>query len=82
MLAMRAASGTLAGVLVAEELHEAAERNGGDFPARAVAVIEADDFRPEADGEHHDPHAAPARDQKMAELMKKHDKAENEQKRE
>ena len=38
-------------VLVAEELHIAAERDRGDLPARAVAVVEADEFRTEADRE-------------------------------
>ena len=67
-------------VLVAEELHKAAERNRRDFPARSVAVIEADDFRPKADRKHQDPHAAPAGDQEMAQFVKEHDQAEHEQK--
>ena len=68
------------GILVAEEFHVAAERNGGDLPARAVAVVKADEFGPEADGKHQNPHAAPARDQEMPELVEEHDQAEDEEK--
>jgi hypothetical protein len=72
--------GNARGILVAEEFHEAAERNGGDFPARAVAIVEADDFRAKTDGKHQNPHAAPARDQEMAKFVEEHDQAEDEQK--
>jgi hypothetical protein len=37
--------------IVSEELHIAAERNRRDFPARAVAVVETNEFRPEAERE-------------------------------
>ena len=67
-------------ILVAEEFHIAAERDGGDFPARVVAVVKANDLRPKADGKHQNPHAAPARDQEMAELVEEHDQAEDEEK--
>ena len=67
-----------AGILVAEEFDVAAERNGGDFPARAVAIVKPDDFRAETDGKHQNSHAAQARDQEMAELVEEHHKAENE----
>ena len=68
------------GIFVAEEFYVAAERNGGDFPARAVAVVKTDEFRPKTDGKHQNPHAAPARHQEMPKLVEKHDQAEDEQK--
>ena len=46
------------GILIAEELHVAAERNGRQFPARAVAVVEAEQFGAEADRKHQNPDAA------------------------
>ncbi len=73
--------GNAAGVLVAEEFHVAAQRNGGDFPPRAVAIVKADEFGAETDGKHQNPHAAQARNQKVPEFVEKHHKAENEQKR-
>ena len=68
------------GIFVAEEFHVAAERDGGDFPPRAVAVVKTDDFGPKANGKHQNPHAAPARDQEMPQFMEEHDQAEDEQK--
>ncbi len=78
MVSSRAAVRCAGGVLIAEEFYVAAQRNGGNFPAGAVAIIEADDFRAESDGKHQDPHAAPAGDQEMAEFVEKHDQAEDE----
>ena len=69
------------GVLVAEELDVAAERDGRDLPARAVAIVEAEQFRAEADREGEHAHAAPARDQEMAELVKEHHDGQHEQER-
>ena len=66
-------------ILVAEEFHIAAERDRGDFPARAVAVVEADDFGPETDRKRQHFDAAPASHQKMAKLMKKHDNCQDKQ---
>ena len=68
------------GILVAEEFYVAAERDGGDFPARAVAVVKTDNFGPKTNGKHQDPHAAPARDQEMTQFVEEHDQAEDEQK--
>ena len=72
--------GSARDIFVAEELHVTAERDGGDFPARAVAVVETDDFRAETDGKHQNAHAAPARDQEMPKLVEEHHQAEDEQK--
>ena len=69
------------GVVVAEEFHIAAERDGRDFPARAVAVVEAGNLGTEADREDQHPDAAPARHQKMAELVEEHDDGQDEQER-
>src|SRR5690606_11509865 len=69
----RVAARRAGGVLVAEELHIAAERNGRDLPARAVPVVEADQFRPEADRERLDSDATPAGDEEMAQLVKEDD---------
>ena len=68
------------GVLVAEEFHVTAERNGRDFPPRAVAIVKTDQFGAKTDRKHQYPHPAKARDQEMAKLVDEHDKAENEQK--
>src|SRR5580704_5341920 len=68
------------GILIAEEFYIAAERDGGDFPARAVAVVKADDFGAKTNGKHQDPHATPARDQEMTQFVEEHDQAEDEQK--
>ena len=43
--------GLAGGILVVDELHVAAERDPGEAPARAVAVVEAEDLPAEADGE-------------------------------
>ena len=77
----RVAIGNAGGVLVAEELDVAAERNGGNLPAGAVAIVEPEQLAAEADGEDQNPHAVPARDQKMAELVEEHHDGQNEQKR-
>ena len=69
------------GVVIAEKLHVAAERNGRKLPAGSVAVVEADEFRTETHRKSQHPHAAPARDQEVAELMEEHDDAQSEQKR-
>jgi hypothetical protein len=66
-------------VIVAEEFHEAAERNGRQLPARAVAVVETDDLGAKADREHHHFDAAPAGDQEMTKLVKKHDNRKHKQ---
>ena len=68
-------------VLVAEELHIAAERDGRDLPARATAVVEAGDFGTEAERESQHPDAAQAGHQEMAKLMKKHDNCQDEEER-
>ncbi len=69
------------GVLIAEELYVAAERNGGDFPARAVTIVKPDDFRAETDGKHQNSDATQPGDQEMAKLVEEHHKAEDEQER-
>src|ERR1019366_6851748 len=60
-------------IVVAKELHIAAERNRGDFPAGAVAVVEADYFGAKPDRERQHLDAAQAGHQEMAKLMKEHD---------
>src|SRR5512135_2137152 len=66
-------------IVVVDELHVAAKRDPRDPPAGAVAVIEADDLGAEADREHFDGDAAPARDDKMAEFVEKYDDGEDEE---
>ena len=73
--------GHAGGVVVAEELDVAAERNGRELPAGAVAVVETDNLGPETERKRQHFDAAPARDQKMAKLVKKHDNREHEKKR-
>ena len=68
-------------VHVADEFHVAAERNGGNLPARAVAVVEADEFGTEADRERLDADAAPAADEVVAHLVHEHDDRQHEQER-
>ena len=69
------------GIVIAEKLHVAAERNRRKLPAGAVAIVEADNFRAETHRKSEHPHAAPARDQEVAELMEEDDDAQSEQKR-
>ena len=69
------------GIVVAKELDVAAERDGRNLPAGAVPVVEADQFRTEADREGQHADAAPAGHQEVAKLVKEHDNRQNEQKR-
>ena len=46
-----------------------------------MAVGEADEFAPEADGKHQHAHAAPARDEKMTELVDEDHDRQDEQER-
>ena len=69
------------GVGVAMELDVAAERDGGEPPARAVPVREADDLGPEPEREGVDLHAAPAADEEMAELVEEHHDGQHEEER-
>ena len=73
--------GHAGGIVVAEEFHIAAERNRRHLPARAVAVVEADDLGAETDGEREYLDAAAPGDQEMAKLMKKHDNRQDKQER-
>ena len=69
------------GVVIPEKFHVAAERNGRKLPAGAMAIVEADELRAETHRKSQHPHAAPARDQEVAELVEEHDNAQSEQKR-
>ena len=69
------------GIVVAEKLHIAAERDGRKLPAGAMAIVEADDFGTETHRKSEHPHAAPARDEEMAELVEEDDNGQAEQKR-
>ena len=51
------------------------------LPARAVPVVEADEFGAEADGERLDADAAPAADEVVAHLVHEHDDRQHEQER-
>ena len=66
---------------VADEFHVAAERDRGQLPARAVAVVEAEKFGPEADRKGLYADAAPAPDQIVAHFMDEHDDGQDEQER-
>ena len=68
-------------VVVAEELDVAPERNEGNLPSGAVAVVEAGHFWTEAHREDQHANAAPAGHQEMAELMKENDDRQREQER-
>ncbi len=70
------------GILVVEELDVSAERNGGDAPMRAVAIVEAPQLASEADRERGHRHAAPAGNEEMPHLVHEHDRAQHEQERE
>src|SRR6185312_4848530 len=73
--------GTGGDVHVADEFHVAAQRNGAEFPARAVPVVETDEFGAETDRERLNPDAAPAPDQIVAHFMDEHDYGQHEQER-
>jgi len=68
-------------IVVAEEFHIATERNRGDFPARSVTVIKADDFGTKTNRESEYPDTAPAGHQEMAKLMKENDNCQHKQER-
>ena len=72
MRASVSGSGVLVAFDVADELDVAAERDRRQLPARAVAIVEADEFRAEADREGRHPDAAPAADEKVAHLVDEH----------
>src|SRR5690242_8851738 len=57
------------GIRIAEHLDVAAERNAAELPARAGAVVPAEELRPEADREDLDAHAVAPRHEVMAELV-------------
>ena len=73
--------GDARGVLVALEAHIAAERDGGELPARAAAVGEAGKLAAEADGEGRDANSAPAGDEEMPHLVHEHDGRQHDQRR-
>src|ERR1700730_2530545 len=66
--------------LVAEELDIAAERNRRNLPARAMAVVETDQFRTETKRERQHFHARPAGDQEVTEFMEENHDRQHEQK--
>ena len=72
--------GNAGGIIVAEELYVPAERNGGNFPPRAMTIVEAEKLGAEPDRKNQDLDAAPAGDQEMAELVEEHHERQNEQK--
>ncbi len=73
--------GDAGAVGVAVELDVAAERDRAELPAGAVTVVEADEFRPEADGEGVDADAAPAADEEVPHLVDEDHDGQNEQER-
>src|SRR5690606_19345418 len=68
-------------VHVADEFHIAAERNRAKLPASAVAVVEAGNFRAEANREGGDAYAAQPADQIVAHLVDEDHHGEHEQER-
>ena len=66
-------------IAVAEHLHIAAERQSAELPARAAPVGQAEQLRPEPDGEDVDANAAPAGDEEMAELVDEHEHGDEQQ---
>ena len=69
------------GVVIAEEFHVTAKRNGRDFPARCMPIGKAKKLPAESDRKHQDFHAAPASDQKMPKLVEEDHERQDEQKR-
>src|SRR5215212_6692820 len=70
------------GVLIAEELHVAAERNGRNLPARAVAIVEADQFGAKPYRKDQNLYADPTGDQEVPELVEKDHDGQDEKERE
>src|SRR5262249_54740615 len=68
-------------VLVVKKLDVAAEWDPGKAPARAVAIVEAEDLPPKADREGLDLDPAPTRHQGIAQLVNEHHKGKHEQNR-
>ena len=71
---LSSSAGLLAGRHVADELHVAAEREPGDFPARALLIGPAEQLAAEADREHLGRNLEQTRDEIMAELVKEHER--------
>src|SRR5262249_30313171 len=67
------AIGRAAGIRIAKELHETAERNPRDLPQRSLAVVPFHDRRAEADGECVYPYPAPAADGEVTKLVKEYE---------
>ena len=67
---------------VADELHIAAERKPGDFPARSLAIGPAEDLVAEADRKGFRRDLEQARDEIVAELVKEDERAERANERE
>src|SRR6185369_2732779 len=67
-LRQRIAIGAAHLVIVAQEADVAAERDQRQPPPRPRTVVEAEEFRTEADRKYFDRHTAPARDEEVAEL--------------
>ena len=65
--------GSAGGVGVAIESHIAAQRHGGDLPARPVPVGKTDQFGAEAEGKGQDLDAAPASNEIMAHFVNEDD---------
>ncbi len=65
--------------IVAEELHIAAQGNRGNLPARALAVVEPNEFRSESQRERQYFHAGPAANQEVTEFVKEDNDGEDEQ---
>jgi len=65
------------GVVVAQELHVAAQGNRRNLPARATAVGPAEQFRPEPDGKHLGMDAEATTHPIMAELVHEHEQRQH-----
>src|ERR1700680_1139617 len=74
------AVGTAGGVGIPEKFDVAAQRDPGEFPAGALAVVEPDDLPAKTDGKRLNPDAAKASDKEMPKFVNKYDQSNYEKK--
>src|SRR6478609_2298553 len=64
--------GHACGIIVPEEFYISSEWNSTQLPSGVVTIVEAKELRTKPDRKHQDPHATPARNQEMPELVEEH----------
>ena len=71
--------GNACGVFVAEEFYIAAQWNSAHFPTGAMAIIEAEELRPETDRKDQDADTTSAGNHEVAEFVEEHHQRQDEE---